>query len=126
MAEAAIRDVIRSAYFEGVYLEQNEEKVTAGFHPQFRMLVKKENDLAEVSAPELLASVRTRREKDPALFEAALSCEVPTVAVEGTAAVARIEIYREDVHWFTDFFSLYLFPDGWKVVAKIYHAHPTG
>jgi len=46
------------------------------------------------------------------------------VNVTGNAAVARVEIYRDGKHAFTDYLSLYKFPDGWLIVGKIFQAHP--
>ena len=40
--------------------------------------------------------------------------------VTGKAAVARVELFRDGKHVFTDYLSLYQFADGWKIVAKIF------
>ena len=40
------------------------------------------------------------------------------------AAVAKFELYREGEHIFTDYMTLYQFPDGWKIVGKIYFRDP--
>jgi hypothetical protein len=46
------------------------------------------------------------------------------VDIEGSAAVVRVEIWRDGAHTFTDYLSLYRFPDGWRIVGKIYYTHP--
>ena len=46
------------------------------------------------------------------------------VDVVGTAASVRIEIHRDGRHVWTDYLSLYEFPDGWKIVAKTFFSHP--
>ena len=53
----------------------------------------------------------------------AIKAEYAVVDVEGNAAVARVEIYRDGKHTFTDYLSLYKFPDGWKIVGKIFQSH---
>lgn len=45
------------------------------------------------------------------------------IEVVGNAAVAKVELYREDKKIFTDFLSLYKFEEGWRIVSKIYHRH---
>ena len=43
--------------------------------------------------------------------------------VTGNAATVRLELYRDGKHAFTDYLSLYRFPDGWKIVSKTFQAH---
>jgi len=54
----------------------------------------------------------------------AVKYEFTQVDVQGTAAIARVELWRDGVLTFTDYLSLYKFPDGWKIVGKIYFTHP--
>ena len=44
--------------------------------------------------------------------------------VTGNTASARVEVYRDGKHTFTDYLLLYKFTDGWKIVSKADHAHP--
>jgi Putative lumazine-binding len=53
----------------------------------------------------------------------AIRHEFTSVDVTDDAAVARVEIYRDGTHAFTDYLSLYRFPDGWRIVSKIFQAH---
>ena len=47
----------------------------------------------------------------------------PSIDITGSAAVARVELYRDFKHIFTDYLSLYRFDDGWKIVGKIFYQH---
>jgi len=38
--------------------------------------------------------------------------------------VARVELFKEGKHLFTDYMSLYRFQEGWKIVAKKYYRIP--
>ncbi|MBU0595135.1 nuclear transport factor 2 family protein [Candidatus Bipolaricaulota bacterium] len=118
-----IRWVIERAYIEGIHQDQDEAKVEAGFHPEFRMLVRRDEEIVKVDPGAFLQKVKERREADPGFFEEALTYDIPLVDVEGTAAVARIELYRGGVHLFTDYQLLYRFDDGWKIVSKVFHSH---
>jgi hypothetical protein len=54
----------------------------------------------------------------------AIKAEFPRVDVSGTGASARVEIFRDGKHTFTDYLLLYKFADGWKIVSKAYYSHP--
>ena len=124
MSEQAIREVIERAYIEGIHLEQDEEKVRRGFHPEFRMLVRRGEEVLPVDSGTFLARVIDRRREDPAAFESELSYEIEVLDRAETAAVARIDLSRSGVHQFTDYMLLYRFADGWKIVSKAFHAYP--
>jgi len=120
---ASIEQVIERAYIEGIHLEQDADKVHGGFHPAFRMLVANGTEITPVDPDTFLQKVTERRASDPAAFEQELRYELPLIDIEGTAAVARIELYRGDVRLFTDYQLLYKLDGAWKIVSKIYHAH---
>ena len=50
--------------------------------------------------------------------------EFTLVDVAGDAAVARVEIHRDGSHTFTDYLSLYRFPEGWRIIGKIFYRVP--
>lgn len=118
-----IRRVIERAYIEGIHQDQDEAKVRSGFHPDFRMLVRQDMEIVEVDPMAFVQMMRERRETNPGFFESALSFDIPLIDVEGSAAVARIELRRGGRNLFTDYQLLYKFEDGWKIVSKIFHAH---
>ena len=119
-----IHQVIEQAYIQGIHIEQDAAKVQSGFHPEFRMLVRKGAEIAKVDPEAFRQMVETRRTNDPAAFEEPLTFEIPMIDVEKTAATARIELYRGGKHLFTDFMLLYMFDDGWKIVSKAFVAQP--
>ncbi len=45
--------------------------------------------------------------------------------VTGSAAAVELELAQNGKRIFTDYLSLYKFPDGWKIVGKIYHRHTS-
>lgn len=47
------------------------------------------------------------------------------VDVTGDAAVVRLELHRDGKHTFTDYLSLYRFPEGWKIVSKTFQSHAS-
>ena len=45
------------------------------------------------------------------------------VDVTGSAALVRLELYRNGKHAFTDYLSLYKLSEGWRIVAKTFQAY---
>ena len=88
------------------------------------MLVLKDGKMTAVALEEWIGRMETGAKKNPDAPRPAIKAEFPMVNVTGNAAVARVEIYRDGKHTFTDYLSLYKFPDGWLIVGKIFQAHP--
>ena len=51
-----------------------------------------------------------------------IKSEFNLIDISGNTAVVRMEIYENSKHLYTDYFGLYKFPDGWKIINKIYYA----
>jgi hypothetical protein len=122
--QEAVKAVVRAAYVEGVHAKPDPAAMRAGFHPDFRMYVVRNGVASTVTLEEWAARVekvaRERTGPGPQIRH-----EFTQVDVTGNAAVARVELHRDGKHEFTDYLSLYRFPDGWKIVAKIFHSHPN-
>jgi hypothetical protein len=120
----AVKAVVKSAYVEGVHVKGDGTLMRAGFHPDFRMLVLRDGALSPVTLDDWAAriekGVAERKGPPPEIRH-----EFSRVDVTGDAAVVRLELYRGGKHTFTDYLSLYRFPAGWKIVSKIFQAHPT-
>ncbi len=123
--EEAVKDVITTAYIEGIHNERDVEKIRSGFHPDFNMLAYRDNAINAVSIEQWIGGIERSLERNPDPPEVPVRPEFTAVEVSGNAAVARIEVYRGDQHLYTDFMSLYKFDGGWKIVNKIYYSHPS-
>ena len=119
-----VKAVIQSAYVDGVHVKLDPAEMRKGFHPDFRMLVLKDGKMTAVTLEEWIGRMEAGAKKNPDAPRPAIKAEFPMVNVTGNAAVARVEIYRDGKHTFTDYLSLYKFPDGWMIVGKIFQAHP--
>ena len=121
---AAVKRVIEEAYVKGIHIDQNVEAIRKGFHPAFTMFACKDGEISKTSIDEWISSIEEGKKKNPNRPKVDTKCQFVSVEVSGNAAVARLEMYRDGKHVFTDFMSLYKFEDGWKIVAKIYYRHP--
>jgi len=124
VSEQAIRDIIHTAYIEGIHNEQDPRKVHAGFHPAFRMFMRRSNDIVHVDPETILNGVINQRKTDPSSGEPKLTCEITVLDVVGSVAVARVDLMRSGALGCTDILSLYEFEDGWRIVSKLYQPHP--
>ena len=120
----AVKAVVKSAYVDGVHAKADPALMRAGFHPSFRMLVLKDGAVTPVTLDEWAGRIEKgaaeRKGPGPEIRH-----EFTHVDVTGNAAVVRLELHRNGKHTFTDYLSLYRFPDGWKIVSKIFQAHPV-
>ena len=118
-----VKAAIQSAYVDGVHVKLDPAAMRKGFHPDFRMLVLKDGKMTAVTLEDWISRMEAGAKKNPNAPRPAIKAEFPVVNVTGNAAVARVEIYRDGKHTFTDYLSLYKFADGWMIVGKIFQAH---
>jgi len=119
--EEAIKKLIQTAYVDGLQNLGDLEKTRAGFHPDFVLLGLRDGQLTRLPIADWIASTEKRKasgQKPPLT-----TCKFLQVDITGDAAVVKLELHREGQRIFTDYLSLYKFPDGWKIVGKIYYRH---
>ena len=121
--EAAIRKVIEESYVKGVHIDRNVKAMRKGFHPQFSMFIMKDNTISTWSIDHWIDVVEKGLKKNPMPPKHETTHEFSMIDITGNAAVAKIEIFRDGKHIFTDYMSLYKFKEGWKIVGKIYYRH---
>ena len=119
----AVVQVITDAYINGVHAKPDPAAMRRGFHPDFRMLVLSDGKMSAVTLDEWAARVE-KSAASPNAARPAIKAEFPTVNVSGNTASARVEVYRDGKHTFTDYLLLYKFADGWQIVSKAYYTHP--
>lgn len=123
----AIKKVIQTAYVEGLQNEGDVEKIDAGIHPGFNLLGIGEGEkMWNLPIEDWKKKTLERKEKGeyPRTGDKAVSVKFLSVDVTGTAAVAKIEFYVGKKLTYVDYISLYKFPEGWKMVNKIYYKFP--
>jgi hypothetical protein len=119
--ENAIKVLIQSAYVDGLQNLGDLEKTKAGFHPDFVLLGLRDGTLTRLPIAEWIASAEKR--KADGVKPPLTVCRFLAVDVTGSAASVKLELHQNDKRIFTDYLSLYKFPDGWQIVGKIYYRH---
>lgn len=125
--EKEIKNVIQSAYIDGIQNSGEIEDIEEGFHPGFNLLIYKGNMMDKLPIYNWIEYVKMRKAKmaetDPPVEKTTV--EFIDIDITGTAAVTKIKLFKGGEHIFTDYLSLYNFTDdGWKIVGKIYYQIP--
>lgn len=120
---AAVKAVVQSAYVEGVHANFDPTRMRQGFHPDFRMLVLRDGKMTAVTLEEWISRMEANKKQNPDVPKPAVRADFPIVDVTENEAFVKVELYRDGKHAFTDYLLLYKFPDGWKIVSKIFQAH---
>ncbi len=116
----SIKQVIEKAYIQGIHGNQAEELVNSGFHEDFAMLVLRDNAIDKVTVDEWLARVEVMKRENPEMWAAKTRFTYDLVDVSGYAAVAKLQVYKGEVHFSTDYMLLYRCVEGWRIVSKIF------
>jgi hypothetical protein len=119
--EEAIKALVQTAYVDGLINLGDLERTRAGFHPDFVLLGVQDGKLTRLPIADWIAGTEKRKAQGQKSPE--MTCKILLVDITGGAAAVKLELRRGDVHVFTDYLSLYKFPDGWKIVGKIYFRH---
>ncbi len=120
-----IKNVIQTAYVDGLQNKGNVEDIINGFHPGFNLLGVREDKLTKYPIYSWIQSFEERKAKDPSPVtdEKKITCNYLLIDVTGNSAMAKIQLVRNKELLFTDYLQLYKFEDGWKLVSKIYYRH---
>lgn len=122
----AIKNLILTAYVDGLQNNGDLDATREGFHPGFELLVFKNDMVSKFPIYNWIIYEEMGQVKnpDPLTEEEITSCEFEFIDITGTAAVAKIHLSKGGKKIYTDYLSLYKFVDGWKIVSKIYFQIP--
>lgn len=121
----AVIKVVEEAYVQGVHAHPDAEAMRQGFHAEFIMFVQEGGKISKVTRDEWITRIAAAQAKGANKPRAEIKAEFPLVEVTGSAAVVKVELFRDGKHTFTDHISLYKFDEGWKIVAKTFYRHPA-
>ncbi len=122
----AIKQVIQTAYVDGLQNEGDINKIDSGIHPGFNLLGIDDDDKMWNLTIEQWKD-RTRKKVSEGTLPRKgdqVNIKFENIDVTGTAAVAKIGFYVGDKKVYVDYISLYKFKSGWMMVNKIYYKLP--
>lgn len=115
-----IRDLIEEACITGIHTDQDEVKIRKGFHEDFIMYVRRGNSVLKVGIDDWLDRVEELKAEKPEIWTQETTYKSLDIDVSGYAAVAKLDVYKGETFFSTDFMLLYKFDDGWKIVSKVF------
>lgn len=121
--EEAVKQVVTSAYVEGIHNRGNVDDIRKGFHPSFNMLRLINNEIKPLPIEEWIANNEKAKKENPAPTSKTEG-KFANVDITGNNAVVKLELYRDNKKIFTDYLVLYKFTEGWRIVSKTYYRHP--
>lgn len=120
--EELVKQVVASAYVNGIQNMGPTEDIRKGFHPSFNMLRLIDNDIKLLPIEEWITNLeKNKAQNGPPKIKT--EGKFVSVTVVGTAGNVVLELYREGKKTFTDNLLLYKFNEGWRIVAKTYNRH---
>ncbi|PKP35346.1 MAG: hypothetical protein CVU00_02770 [Bacteroidetes bacterium HGW-Bacteroidetes-17] len=118
----AIKNVIVSAYVDGIFNEGNVNKIKAGWYPECDINIY--NEINDTCTKSKAFRFIPMFERNPVGLTPGTTYKIPMVHITGYAAIAIVEIYHKEKQIYTDYMNLYKFRDGWKIVTKTFYAFP--
>ena len=116
---AAIEDLIVETYVEAVYVNRDEQAVREGFHSSFVLHVYRDGEVVQESLTDWL----DRLQLDGVRTDDRIDYEIGFIDITGNSAIARLEIFRDSIHLYTDYFGFYRFDGRWLFINKTFFAH---
>lgn len=119
-----IKQVIQTAYVDGLCNNADEEAINKGFHPGFNLLsAGKGNSMWKLPIYNWIEIAKGGEAKgNKYSFQNELTTvKFLLIDVSGNIAIAKIEFYEGKEMKYIDYLSLIKFEDDWKIVSKIAH-----
>lgn len=120
---AAIEEVIREAYINGVYNEGYMLSVTQGFSPDFTAIIFEDKDQSRLEAIEDWIQKTEQNKasgKLPLSGDQKVTFSIEKLEISNNIANARVNFMVGGKVQHTDFIGLYKFSTGWKLVNMMY------
>jgi hypothetical protein len=122
--EDAVKQVIQSAYIDGIQNGGSIDDIRKGFHPTFTMLRNMDNTIKPLTIEEWITNIEKSKKENKQPVPPKAEGKFINVDVTGTAAIVKLELYRGGKQTFTDYLVLSKFTEGWKIISKSFYRHP--
>lgn len=120
-----VKKHIINTYINGAFNQLDLNAMRKGFHEDFAIFSAEGNDLGKFPIGEWINRLQESLNNgyDSSDIRNKWDYKFIYVHVTGVCAHAKLELYNEGVHIYTDFISLLNFDNGWRIAAKIYNQH---
>jgi hypothetical protein len=118
-----IKRVIDKAYIDGIQNWGDPDVIRQYFVPEFVMLMLVDNEIRKMPIGTWISNMQRQKQANPDGPPFPATVKYLDVDVAGTAAMVKLELYRQGRREFTDYLALYKFEEGWKIVGKTFFRH---
>lgn len=123
--EEILKNMVEKTFVNGALNELNTEAMRQGFHPDFAILIAKDEKLNRLFLNDWINVVEQYKNSEEQVNSGVRNLEytIKVLEITGKTAVVKTEFFRNKEIVITDYLSFIKFPDGWKAVGKISHEH---
>ena len=107
--EKSIESVVMRSYVDAIHNLVKTDNIDLGFHPGFDLLILKDGQLEKYPIYNWKEKVLIKKGQNPEGPEKKIACKILSIDVTGTAAIVKLQLFREKELIFTDYLSLYKF-----------------
>ncbi|MFT3904300.1 MAG: nuclear transport factor 2 family protein [Niabella sp.] len=120
-----LRNIVEQTFANGALNKLSTDKMKKGFHPDFAILIAKENNLYRLFLKDWVNVVEQYKQSEKQMNSGVrnLNYTIEVLDITEKTAVVKTEFFRKEQLVITDYLSYIKFPEGWKAVAKISHEH---
>ncbi len=118
----AIASLIKESYIGAAHNNIDIEILKKGFHESFTWQGMHHDRLLIWNLRQWIILLNREKWLRPD-WNSRTTAEIHVIGIEGNAAAAKVDVYNNQVHDFTDFLSVYKFTDGWKITNRISNRH---
>jgi len=123
--EQTLRKLVEETFANGALNKLNLEEMPRGFHPDFSILIAKENNLFRLPLRNWMKVVEEYKSNPEKVSSGIrnLDYTIDILGITENTAVVKTQFFRDKKLIITDYLSYIKYPDGWKAVAKISNEH---
>lgn len=122
-----LKKLVEDTFANGALNKLNVDEMERGFHPDFAILIAKENNLYRLPLNDWMKIVEEYINSPEKVKSGIRNLEysIEVMDITGNTAVVKTRFFRDKKLIITDYLSFIKYPDGWKAVAKVSNEHIT-
>lgn len=123
--EDILKKMVEETFANGALNKLNTKAMRNGFHPDFAILIAKDDKLNRLFLNDWIDVVEQYKNSEEQVNSGVRNLEytIDVLEITGKTAVVKTEFFRNEQLVITDYLSYIKFSDGWKAVGKISHEH---
>jgi ubiquinone/menaquinone biosynthesis C-methylase UbiE len=118
----AIIELVKESYIGAAHNNIDIDILKKGFHNAFTWQGMHDDRLVIWTLKQWIILLEREKWLRPD-WNDRTTAEIQVIGIEGSAAVAKVDLYNDQIRESTDFLSLYKLVDGWKITNKISKRH---